>query len=104
MPLARKHSMRKHPAVARDTAGKAELARRLNRVEGQVRGIGKMLDEDRYCIDVLTQVSAVQSALDSLALRILEQHLHGCVQRAVRSGSGDHAMAEALAVIRKFAR
>ena len=104
MPLARKHSMRKHPAVARDTAGKAELARRLNRVEGQVRGIGKMLDEDRYCVDVLTQVAAVQSALDALARKLLEHHLHGCVTHAIRSGDGNAAIAEALAVIRQFGR
>jgi len=83
---------------------KTALEKRLNRIEGQVRGIGRMIDDDRYCIDVLTQVSAVQSALDALALRILEHHLHGCVQSAVKSGRGDHAIAEALNVIRKFAR
>lgn len=83
---------------------KAALGKRLNRIEGQVRGIGRMIVEDRYCIDVLTQVSAVQSALDALALRLLEQHLHGCVQHAVRSGDGDRAIEEALGVIRKFAR
>jgi DNA-binding FrmR family transcriptional regulator len=91
-----------HPLVARNN--KAALAKRLNRIEGQVRGIGRMIDEDRYCIDVLTQVSAVQSALDALALRLLEHHLHGCVQQAVRSGEGDRAIEEALGVIRKFAR
>ena len=91
-----------HPAVARPDS--AALAKRLNRIEGQVRGIGKMIAEDRYCIDILTQVSAVQSALDALALQLLEHHLHGCVQHAVKSGRGDHAIDEALAVIRKFAR
>jgi len=80
------------------------LSKRLNRIEGQVRGIGKMIEEDRYCIDVLTQVSAVQSALDALALQLLEQHLRGCVQHAVKSGDGDYAMSEALDVIRRFAR
>jgi DNA-binding FrmR family transcriptional regulator len=91
-----------HPAVPRPDG--AALAKRLNRIEGQVRGIGKMIADDRYCIDILTQVSAVQSALDALALQLLEHHLHGCVQHAVKSGSGDHAIDEALAVIRKFAR
>ncbi len=91
-----------HPAVARPD--KAALEKRLNRIEGQVRGIAKMIVDDRYCIDVLTQVSAVQSALDALALQLLEHHLHGCVQHAVRSGDGDRAMDEALTVIRKFAR
>jgi DNA-binding FrmR family transcriptional regulator len=91
-----------HPLVVR--TGTALLSKRLNRIEGQVRGIGKMIEEDRYCIDVLTQVSAVQSALDALALQLLEQHLRGCVQHAVKSGDGDHAMTEALDVIRRFAR
>jgi len=93
-----------HPRVPRNAAGKATLAKRLNRVEGQVRGIGRMLEEDRYCVDILTQVSAVQSALDALARALLEHHLHGCVQHAVRSGDGDRAIAEALTVIRKFGR
>jgi DNA-binding FrmR family transcriptional regulator len=91
-----------HPLVARPD--KAALTKRLNRIEGQVRGIARMIDDERYCIDVLTQISAVQSALDALALRLLEHHLHGCVQHAVKSGDGDHAIAEALDVIRKFGR
>jgi len=93
-----------HPPVARAQADAAALAKRINRIEGQVRGIGKMIAEDRYCIDILTQVSAVQSALDALSLQLLEHHLHGCVQHAVREGNGEHAIDEALAVIRKFAR
>jgi DNA-binding FrmR family transcriptional regulator len=63
-----------------------------------------MIDDNRYCIDILTQVSAVQSALDALALQLLEHHLHGCVQQAVASGDGERAIDEALTVIRKFAR
>ena len=92
------------PAVARGDADRAALAKRLNRIEGQVRGIARMIDEDRYCVDVLTQVAAVQSALDALALKLLEHHLHGCVAHAVKSGDGAHAIDEALAVIRKFGR
>ena len=79
------------------------LAKRLNRIEGQVRGIGRMLDEDRYCVDILTQVSAVRSALDAVALELLEHHLHGCVQQAMKSGKGEPAIDEAMSVIRKFA-
>ena len=93
---------RAHPVHPR--TNKPALEKRLNRIEGQVRGIAKMIDDDRYCIDVLTQVSAVQAALDALALQLLEHHLHGCVQHAVKSGDGDRAMDEALTVIRKFAR
>ena len=93
---------RRHPPVARPH--KAALAKRLIRIEGQVRGIGKMIDDDRYCVDILTQVSAVQSALDALGLQLLEHHLHSCVQHAVKSGRGDDAISEALGVIRKFTR
>ena len=82
----------------------AALVKRINRIEGQVRGIGKMIAEDRYCVDVLTQVSAVQAALDALALELLEDHLHGCVHAAVKSGNGKRAIDEALTVVRKFAR
>ena len=102
MTSPRKAAAPAHPVVAR--ADGAALGKRINRIEGQVRGIGKMIAEDRYCIDILTQVSAVQSALDALALKLLEHHLHGCVAHAVKSGDGEHAIDEALAVIRKFAR
>ena len=83
---------------------KDAIGKRLNRIEGQVRGIARMIEEDRYCVEVLTQISAVQAALEALALRMLESHLKGCVQTAVRSGEGDAAIGEAMAVIRKFAR
>ena len=83
---------------------KASCQKRLSRIEGQVRGLSKMVDEDRYCIDILTQLSAVQAALDALGLQLLEHHLHGCVQHAVKSGQGDHAIAEAIGVIRRFAK
>jgi CsoR family transcriptional regulator, copper-sensing transcriptional repressor len=91
-----------HPVIRRHDP--AALTKRLSRIEGQVRGIDRMIAEDRYCIDILTQVSAVQSALDALALQLLEHHLHGCVQHAVKSGDGERAIEEALGVIRKFAR
>jgi DNA-binding FrmR family transcriptional regulator len=85
-------------------ADKASLVKRLNRVEGQVRGIAKMIEDDRYCVDVLTQVAAVRSALDAMALQLLRDHTHGCVQGAIRSGKGDAAIDELLAVVEKFAR
>ena len=61
------------------TATKDQLLSRLSRVEGQVRGIGRMVEEDRYCIDVLTQISAVQAALDKVALGLLDDHARHCV-------------------------
>jgi DNA-binding FrmR family transcriptional regulator len=61
------------------TANKAQLGKRLSRIEGQVRGVRKMVEEDRYCIEVLTQISAIQAALDKVALGLLDDHAHTCV-------------------------
>ncbi len=77
---------------------------RVNRVEGQVRGIARMIEDDRYCVDVLTQVAAIRAALDALALQMLRDHTHGCVQGAIRSGRGDAAIDELMVVMEKFAR
>src|SRR5579863_2454583 len=71
-----------HPTVPRPADAAKALATRINRIEGQIRGIGRMIEEDRYCVDILTQVAAVQSALDALGLKLLEHHLHGCVANA----------------------
>ena len=85
---------------------KDNYAKRLRRIEGQVRGIAKMIDEDKYCIDVLTQISAVNNALQSVALGLLEEHLGHCVSHAVAQG-GEEAeakLAEASAAIARLVR
>ena len=64
------------------TASKDQLLKRLNRIEGQVRGVKGMVEEDRYCIDVLTQIGAVQAALDKVALGLLDEHARHCVVQA----------------------
>lgn len=68
---------------------KVAYQRRLKRIEGQVRGIARMIDEDTYCIDVLTQVSAVTKALQAVALGLLDDHLGHCVRDAVEAGGSD---------------
>jgi DNA-binding FrmR family transcriptional regulator len=83
---------------------KAALLKRLNRIEGQARGVAKMVEEDRYCVDVLTQISAIQSALDALALQLLANHTRGCVRSAIRSGNGEAAIDELMAVVKRFGR
>jgi DNA-binding FrmR family transcriptional regulator len=83
---------------------KQPLLKRLNRIEGQVRGVARMIESDRYCVDVITQLTAVRAALDAVALRLLEDHTQGCVQSAMRSGRGDHAIGELMGVLRKFSR
>ena len=83
------------------------LKRRLHRIEGQVRGIERMVDEDRYCIDVLTQISAVNTALESLAFKILDEHVRHCVAGAMTSGDETAAhdkTEELLAAVHRFSR
>lgn len=88
------------------SANKENYAKRLRRVEGQVRGIGKMIDDDKYCIDILTQISAVTSALQSVALGLLDEHLQHCVHDAVAAGGEDAEakLAEASAAIARLVR
>jgi CsoR family transcriptional regulator, copper-sensing transcriptional repressor len=86
---------------------KDALVKRLHRIEGQVRGIERMVETDRYCIDILTQISAVSTALESLAVKILDGHVRHCVADALTSG--DEAEAETkteelLAAVQRFAR
>ena len=85
---------------------KASVQRRLRRIEGQVRGIEKMVSEDVYCIDVLTQVSAASRALQSVALELLNDHLSHCVHEAVAGGGpgADAKVKEAQAAIARLVR
>jgi DNA-binding FrmR family transcriptional regulator len=86
---------------------KDALVKRLHRIEGQVRGLERMVEEDRYCIDVLTQISAVTTALESVALRILDDHVQHCVADALASGDQSAAQEksrELLDAVQRFAR
>lgn len=82
---------------------KQKLLRRLRRIEGQVRGVAGMVEADRYCVDVLTQLAAARAALHQVSLQILENHARGCVAQAVRDGRGDEAVAELVSVLRRVA-
>lgn len=83
-----------------------ELQARLRRVEGQVRGLQKMIDEDRYCIDVLTQISSATRALQGVAVSMLDDHVHHCVRDAIGQGpeAADEKIDEALEVIHRLIR
>jgi DNA-binding FrmR family transcriptional regulator len=88
-------------------ANKDALVHRLHRIEGQVRGIERMIEDDRYCIDVLTQISAVSTALESLAFRILDDHVNHCVADALASGDPGQAeqkSKELLEAVHRFSR
>lgn len=86
------------------TATKDQLQSRLRRIEGQVRGIEKMVDDDRYCIEVLTQISAVQAALDKVALGLLDGHARHCVIEGAEEGEKDELTSELMAAVGRLMR
>ena len=81
------------------TATKDQLLTRLHRVEGQVRGIERMVEDDRYCIDVLTQISAIQAALDKVALGLLDGHARHCMQEGAADGRAEEMATEMMAAV-----
>jgi DNA-binding FrmR family transcriptional regulator len=86
---------------------KEALVRRLHRIEGQVRGIERMVEEERYCIDILTQIAAAKTALETVAFKILDEHVNHCVSGALASGDADAAAEksrELLEAVHRFAR
>jgi CsoR family transcriptional regulator, copper-sensing transcriptional repressor len=92
--------------AALDDEGRRTVLNRLARIEGQVRGIQRMVEDDVYCIDILTQVSAVTKALETVALQLLEDHLSHCVAEATREGGpvADEKLREASAAIARLVR
>jgi DNA-binding FrmR family transcriptional regulator len=89
------------------TKDKQALVKRLHRIEGQVRGIERMVEDNRYCIDILTQISAVSTALESLAFQILDEHVKHCVAGALTSGDEQDAAtktSELLEAVHRFAK
>jgi DNA-binding FrmR family transcriptional regulator len=96
------------PAAAGDehfrhsyTKDKAQLVRRLSRMEGQVRGIARMIEREEYCIDILQQTSALRAAVDSLSVLLLEDHVAGCVRTAAERGEADRYVEEVVDVVRR---
>ncbi len=86
---------------------KDALKKRLHRIEGQVRGIERMVEEDRYCIDILTQIGAVKTALESLAFEVLDDHVNHCVAGAIAAGDERRAAektGDLLAAVHRFAK
>ena len=85
---------------------KEQYLQRMKRIEGQARGIAKMIDEEKYCIDILTQISAMKSALENLALGLMDDHLKHCVLDAARAGGDEGAakIAEASAAIQRLVK
>jgi DNA-binding FrmR family transcriptional regulator len=86
------------------SANKNKVLARLRRIEGQVRGLTKMVEEERYCIDVLTQVAAAKAALESVSVALLEDHMHHCVADAIKAGDGTEKVREVSAAIERLVR
>ena len=83
---------------------KQQLQTRLRRIEGQVRGVARMIDQDKYCVDVVTQVAAIQAALDKVSLGLLDGHIRGCVRDEIRAGGGEARVDELLQVMDRVLR
>jgi CsoR family transcriptional regulator, copper-sensing transcriptional repressor len=83
---------------------KQDLNNRLKKIEGQVRGLQKMIEDDRYCIDVLVQISAVTAGLKRVGFQLMENHTHHCVADAIKSGDGEASIDELMKVIKQFSK
>jgi DNA-binding FrmR family transcriptional regulator len=81
---------------------KDDLRSRLRKIEGQVRGLQRMVDEDQYCIDVLTQVNSAVSALRSVGMGLLDDHVRHCVRESIETGDADEKVEELLAAVARF--
>jgi len=81
---------------------KKDLLNALKTVEGQVRGISRMVEEDRYCVDLLIQLAAVKARINKIGLTVIESHTRGCVSMAIREGQGDEYIEELVDIISKF--
>ncbi len=83
---------------------KGDALVRLRKIEGQIKGITKMVDEEKYCVDVINQITAAQRALDQVALSIMKRHIESCVSTAVKEGKGSTKIDELMATINKFVK
>ena len=86
------------------TMHKQQLQTRLRRIEGQVRGVARMIEQDKYCVDVVTQVAAIQAALDKVSLGLLDGHIRSCVREEIQAGGGDAKVDELLQVMDRVLR
>lgn len=94
----------KEPVTPRTDKEKIAVVNRLKRIEGQIRGIQKMVEEDRYCVDTLVQISAVSKALNKVGYSLMERHTHHCVADAIKKGEGDEAIDELMKVVQQFSK
>jgi DNA-binding FrmR family transcriptional regulator len=107
MPDPTRRGAAPDPAIPHDTfhhsysRDKAQLIRRLSRIEGQVRGIARMIEREEYCIDILQQTAALRAAVDAVSVLVLEDHVQGCVRTAAERGEADQYVDEVIDVVRR---
>jgi len=82
---------------------KKELQDRLRRIEGQIRGLQRMVDEDQYCVDVITQLNSATAALRAVGLGLLDEHVRHCVRESIEKGEGDEKVEELMSAVARFA-
>jgi DNA-binding FrmR family transcriptional regulator len=91
-----------HPSFRHSySKDKGQLVRRLSRIEGQVRGIARMIEREEYCVDILQQTAALRAAVDAVSIMILEDHVQGCVRTAAERGEADKYVGEVVDVVRR---
>jgi DNA-binding FrmR family transcriptional regulator len=102
-PLGQVHDGHGEPSAFRHSYSKdkSQLIRRLSRIEGQVRGIARMIEREEYCVDILQQTSALRAAVDALAVLVLEDHVQGCVRTAAERGEAEEYVNGVLEVVRR---
>nr|WP_306798717.1 metal-sensing transcriptional repressor [Oceanobacillus saliphilus] len=96
--------LRDQPVNPRTDTEKTAITNRLKRIEGQVRGVQKMVEEDRYCVDILVQISAISAALKKVGYEVTERHIKHCVSDAVKSGQGEPAIDELMDVLKQISK
>lgn len=96
--------LHEHTVTPRTKEEKDKVINRLKRIEGQVRGIQSMVEEDRYCVDILVQISAIQSALKNVGFAVTERHIKHCVTDAIQNGEGEETIDELMNVLKQFSK
>jgi DNA-binding FrmR family transcriptional regulator len=91
-------------AMASYDADKENILTRLRRIEGQTRGLQRMVEEDKYCVDIMTQVASVQAALEQVSLMLMENHMRHCVTEAIQEGKGEEKISEVMNVLKRYVK
>ncbi|AIK37358.1 transcriptional regulator [Bacillus pseudomycoides] len=98
------HNEKTEVTTHRSDKEKEQIMNRLKRIEGQVRGIQNMIENDRYCVDILVQISAINAAMKKVGMGILKNHTNHCVSNAIKDGNGDEAIEELMKVFERFSK